>query len=73
MLDMYSCVFTITSVKLLAVCRLLELSEVFFADMLPATLPDIKCEIHALLFQIDGVSSSKLSNPQFMYIVSSVP
>ena len=44
-LGVYSCVFTITPVKLLAMYLLLELSEVFFAnmqDMLATTLPDIE-------------------------------
>ena len=49
-----SCVFIITSVKLLAMYLLLELSEVFFAnmqDMLAATQADIESEIYALRFQ----------------------
>ena len=66
-------VFTITSVKLLALYLLLEASEVFLHGMLPATLLDIESEIHVLLFQKNRVSGSKLSNLQFMFIVSSVP
>ena len=48
MLDM---VFTITSVKFLALYLLLDTNEVFLYGMLPATLPDIESEIYALLFQ----------------------
>ena len=60
--------------KLLALYLLLEPCEVVFANMqgmLPATLPDIESEMYALLFQKKTVSSSKLSNPQFMLIVGS--
>ena len=38
--------------------------------MLPATLLDIESDLYALLFKKNRVSSS---NPQFMFIVSSVP
>ena len=42
-------VFTITSVKLLALYLLLDANEVFLQGMLPATLPDIESEIYVLL------------------------
>ena len=50
----------------------------FFADMhgmLPATLLDIESEIIICIIfpKKNKVSDSKLSNPQFMFIVSSVP
>ena len=53
MLDRCSCVFTITSVKFLAMYLLLVPNEVFadMQDMLPAKLPDIESEIYTLLFQ----------------------
>ena len=59
--------------KLLALYLLLEPSEGILHGMLPATLPDIESEIYVLLFQKKRMFSSKLSNPQFMCIVSSVP
>ena len=64
-LGVYSCVFTITPVKLLAMYLLLELSEVFFAnmqDMLATKLPDIESEIYALLFQKNRVSDQMCSS-----------
>ena len=72
MLDM---VFTITSVKLLALYLVLDANEVFLHGMLPATLPDIESEIIICITfpKKNKVSGSKLSNLQFMFIVSSVP
>ena len=71
MLDM---ILTITSVKLLALYLLLDANEVFcMVAMRPATLLDIESEIYVLLFKKNRVSGSKLSNPQFMFVVSSVP
>ena len=68
----------IKSVKLLAMYVSSAWTQwSLFADMhgmLPATLPDIESDIYALLFQKKNrVSSSKLSNLQFMFVVSSVP
>ena len=60
--------------KLLALYLLFDANEVFLHGMRPATLLDIESEIHVLLFQKKNkVSGSKLSNLQFMFIVSSVP
>ena len=62
--------------KLLAMYLLLKSSEFFCQNamcMLPATLPDIESEICALLLKKTGVSGSRLLNPQFMFIVSSMP
>ena len=70
MLDM---VFTITYVKLLALYLLLDANEVFLHGSLPPTLLDIESEMYVLLFQKKKVSGSKLSNLQFMFMVSSVP
>ena len=58
--------------KLLALSLLFDANEVFLHGRLPPTLPDIESEIY-ITFQKNKVSGSKLSNPQFMFIVSSVP
>ena len=52
---------------------LLNANEVFLHGRLPSTLPDIESEIVYYVSKKNKVSGSKLSNLQFMFIVSSVP
>ena len=66
-------IFTITSVKLLALYLLLNANEVFLHGRLPPTILDIESEIVYYVSKKKKVSGSKLSNLQFMFIVSPVP